>query len=52
VTDSIEYALPGGVFGNLAAGSVWDQLAKSFGFRQKRLPEVLAIASRQAAQRG
>jgi ligand-binding SRPBCC domain-containing protein len=51
VTDSIDYALPGGVFGNLAAGSVWKQLANSFEYRQKRLPEVLAIASRQAAQR-
>ena len=52
VTDAIEYALPGGIFGNLAAASVWDQLAKSFEFRQKRLPEILAIASRQAVQRG
>ena len=52
VSESIEYALPGGIFGNLAAGSVWDQLAKSFEFRRKRLPEVLAIASRQAVHRG
>ncbi len=51
VTDSIRYALPGGVFGNIAAGSVWKQLSSSFEYRRKRLPEVLAIASRQAAQR-
>ena len=51
VTDSIDYAMPGGVFGNLAAGTVWKQLKKSFEFRQKRLPELLAIATRQASQR-
>lgn len=51
VTDTIRYALPGGIFGNLAAVSVWNQLTKSFEFRQKRLPEVLAAASRQAVQR-
>jgi ligand-binding SRPBCC domain-containing protein len=52
VTDTIEYALPGGVFGNVAAGAVWKQLAKSFEFRRKRLAEVLAIAARQAVHRG
>jgi ligand-binding SRPBCC domain-containing protein len=51
VTDSIEYALPGGVFGGLAAGLVGKQLEKSFEYRQKRLPEVLAAAARQAMQR-
>jgi ligand-binding SRPBCC domain-containing protein len=51
VTDSIDYALPGGIFGNLAAGAVLKQLAKSFEYRQKRLPEILAIAQRQAGQR-
>jgi ligand-binding SRPBCC domain-containing protein len=51
VSDSIQYAFPGGVFGNIAAGSVWRQLVNSFEDRQKRLPEVLAIAQRQAAQR-
>jgi len=50
VTDSIEYALPGGIFGDLAAGSVWIQLRKSFEFRHKRLPEILQIATRQAAR--
>ncbi len=52
VTDTIDYVLPGGVLGALAAGKVWRQLEGSFAYRQKRLPEVLAAASRQAAQRG
>lgn len=51
VTDSIRYALPGGVFGNLAAGRVGSQLERSFTYRQKRLPEILEIAARQASQR-
>jgi ligand-binding SRPBCC domain-containing protein len=51
VTDSIEFALPGGIFGNLAAGAVLKQLAKSFEYRRKRLPEILAIAARQAVQK-
>jgi len=51
VTDRIEYALPGGILGDFAARSVLKQLAKSFEFRQKKLPEILAIAARQAAQR-
>ncbi len=52
VTDAIEFALPGGVFGSLARGVVRRQLEKSFEYRQKRLPEVLAAAARQAMQRG
>lgn len=52
VTDAVEYALPGGVFGALAGGLVRKQLQQSFDYRQKRLPEVLAAASRQAVQRG
>ncbi len=51
VSDSIDYAMPGGIFGDVAAGSVLKQLSKSFEFRQKRLPEILSIASRQAVQR-
>jgi ligand-binding SRPBCC domain-containing protein len=51
VMDSIDYALPGGIFGNFAAGAVLKQLTKSFEYRQKRLPEILAIAQRQAVQR-
>jgi ligand-binding SRPBCC domain-containing protein len=51
VSDAIEYALPGGPFGNFAANAVLKQLTKSFEYRRKRLPEILAIASRQAVQR-
>ncbi len=51
VTDSIRYALPGSVFGNIAAVNVWNQLEKSFDFRQKRLPEILSAVARQAVQR-
>lgn len=51
VSDSIEYALPGGVFGALAGPTVWKQLSNSFEFRHKRLPEVLGAASRQATRR-
>lgn len=51
VTDSIEYALPGGIFGDITAGSISKQLAISFEYRKKRLPEILAIAARQAVQR-
>ncbi|HEY1984216.1 MAG TPA: SRPBCC family protein [Terracidiphilus sp.] len=51
VSDSIEYTLPGGGMGALAGGLLRWQLRKAFAYRQKRLMEVLAIASRQAAQR-
>lgn len=50
VSDAVEFALPGGLLGRLAAGQVWKQLQQSFAFRHQRLPEILAIASRQAAQ--
>jgi ligand-binding SRPBCC domain-containing protein len=51
VTDAIDYALPGGALGALAVGRVRGQIENAFEFRQKRLPEILAIASRQAVQR-
>ena len=51
VSDTVDYALPGGIFGNLAGGTVWKQLEQSFEFRQKRLPEILAAAASQAARR-
>ncbi|KAA6459766.1 SRPBCC family protein [Acidobacteria bacterium AB60] len=51
VTDAIDCALPGGVLGDFAAGAVLKQLAKSFEYRKKRLPEILSVAARQAAQR-
>ncbi|HEY3705263.1 MAG TPA: SRPBCC family protein [Terracidiphilus sp.] len=50
VTDSIDFELPGGIVGVLAARKVWNQLQQSFAFRQKRLPEILAIAARQATR--
>ena len=51
VTDSVEFALPGGFLGGLLAGRIRKQLEQSFAFRHTKLPEVLAAASRQAAQK-
>ena len=51
VSDEIEFALPYGVIGMAAGLLVKRQLAQSFAHRQKRLPEILAVASRQAARR-
>jgi ligand-binding SRPBCC domain-containing protein len=51
VTDAIEFELPFRVFGQLGAAFVRRHLKRSFAFRQKRLPEILAAAARQAAKR-
>ena len=51
VSDDIEFALPFGVLGRVAAIMVRRSLSKSFAYRQKRLPEILAAAARQAVQR-
>ena len=51
VIDAVEFALPGGIFAGLFAGHIRKQLDQSFAFRHKKLPEILAAASRQAAQR-
>ncbi len=51
VSDSIEYALPVGVVGVFAGGTVRGRMETWFAYRQKRLPEVLEAASRQAARR-
>lgn len=51
VTDSIDYALSGGIFGKLAQGIVRKQMESAWSYRQKRLPEILAVAQRQAVQR-
>lgn len=51
VTDSLEFALPGGLFGGIGGIVVKRQLEQSFDYRQKRLPEVLAAAAQQAARR-
>jgi ligand-binding SRPBCC domain-containing protein len=52
VTDEIDYSLPFGLLGQLGSALVLRQLEQSFAHRQQRLPEILAIASRQAAKRG
>jgi ligand-binding SRPBCC domain-containing protein len=52
VTDEIEFALPYGVIGQLGGLMVRRELKHAFAHRQNRLPEILAIAARQAAQRG
>ena len=51
VSDAIDFELPGGFLNTLASGRVWNQLQQSFAFRQKRLAEILAIASRQASRK-
>jgi ligand-binding SRPBCC domain-containing protein len=51
VSDRIDYAVPGGALGRLGEGLVRAQLRKGFTFRQKRLPEILAIVARQAARK-
>jgi hypothetical protein len=38
--------------GRIGGLMVRRQLARSFAYRQKRLPEILAAAQRQAARRG
>jgi ligand-binding SRPBCC domain-containing protein len=51
VSDEIEFALPYRAIGMAGGLLVKRQLAQSFAHRQKRLPEILAVASRQAARR-
>ena len=51
LTDSIDYVMAGGVFGDFTARAVLKQLAKSLEYRKTRLPEILAIAARQAVKR-
>jgi ligand-binding SRPBCC domain-containing protein len=51
VDDEIEYALPCGFIGRLGGVLVRRQLERAFAHRQKRLPEMLAAAARQAARR-
>jgi ligand-binding SRPBCC domain-containing protein len=52
VADSIDFELPYGFLGRLGAVVVRRQLESAFAHRQKRLPEILEAASRQAARRG
>lgn len=51
ITDTVDLELPAGFLGGLAAHKVWKQLEQSFVFRQQRLPDVLAIAAKQATRR-
>jgi len=51
VHDRIEFALPFGAAGALANPAVTRQLERTFAYRRQRLPEILAAAARQAAQR-
>jgi ligand-binding SRPBCC domain-containing protein len=51
VADEIEYVLPYGFIGRIGAMLARRRLAQSFAYRQKRLPEILAVAARQAARR-
>jgi ligand-binding SRPBCC domain-containing protein len=51
VIDEIEFALPYGFIGRLAGSLVRRYLVKSFAYRQKRLPEILAVAAQQAVKR-
>jgi ligand-binding SRPBCC domain-containing protein len=51
VSDVVEYALPYGWLGRMGGALVRRRLASSFAHRQKRLPEILAAASRQAERR-
>jgi ligand-binding SRPBCC domain-containing protein len=51
VSDEIEFTLPYGIVGRIGGELVRRKLAQSFAFRQKRLPEILAAAARQAVKR-
>ncbi len=52
VMDEIEFELPYGLIGQAGGFIVKSQLKRAFAYRQKRLPEILAVAARQAARRG
>jgi ligand-binding SRPBCC domain-containing protein len=43
VTDEIEYEVPFGLLGRIAGSFVRRNLAQSFAYRQKRLPEILPL---------
>ena len=51
VSDRIEYALPGGRFGQAAGPLLRRQLDRQFTLRQAKLPEILSTAARQASRR-
>ena len=51
VKDEIEFALPFGWLGRIGEGMARRKLEESFAFRQKRLPEILTAAMKQAGRR-
>lgn len=50
VSDTVEFELPFGWFGTLGVGFVKRNFRQMFEYRQKRLPEILEAASRQAVR--
>jgi ligand-binding SRPBCC domain-containing protein len=51
VSDKVEFELPYGVLGRMGGVFVRRNLEKSFAYRQKRLPEILADEQGQAVKR-
>jgi len=51
VADEIEFALPWGVLGQIGGVFLKHELSRTFAHRQKRLPEILSLAARQAVRR-
>ncbi len=51
VSDTVDYSLPFGALGTLGGFFVRRALASQFKYRQRRLPEILASAAKQAAKR-
>jgi ligand-binding SRPBCC domain-containing protein len=51
VTDEIQYELRAGLLSPIAGPVVKGKLERMFAYRQKRLPEILEAASRQAVKR-
>lgn len=51
ILDEVEYEMPAGLAGRLAAGLVHRQMEKTFAFRRMRLPEILAAAAHQATRK-
>jgi ligand-binding SRPBCC domain-containing protein len=51
VSDAVEFEMPYGWVGRIGSALVRRKMVRSFAFRQKRLPEILAAAQRQAGRR-
>ena len=51
VKDQIEYTLPWGLIGKIGGLLIERKLEQAFAYRQKRLPEILDVAGRQAVKR-